>query len=210
MAELRSVIADRHPVILVGLSGVLDAQSDFEIAARCRDGRSCIKAIREFGPDIAILDVSMSDITGLEVLATVASGQISTRVVFFTGSAEEHRDLRALTAAGAHAVILKHVELRLLLQMLKRLLQLRRSDRAVFGEQSTRADTNLMALTDRERQIIRLVCEGLSNKEIGRRLNITDGTIKVHLHHIFEKLEIGSRTALVSLALGIIPQVLSG
>jgi two-component system, NarL family, nitrate/nitrite response regulator NarL len=202
MRSTRVVIADRHPVILVGLSSVLDAQPDFKIAARCRDGRSCIKAIRDFRPDIAILDVSMPDITGLEVLATVASGQIPTRVVFFTGSAEEH-DLHVLTAAGAHAVIPMDAELDLLLQMLRQVANghrlLQPSDPAVFQEQSTRADTDLI-LTDRERQIIRLVCEGLSNKEIGRRLNITDGTIKVHLHHIFEKLEIGNRTALVSLA----------
>ena len=59
----------------------------------------------------------------------------------------------------------------------------------------------LTVLTDRERQIMRLVSEGLSNKEIGRRLNITDGTIKVHLHHIFQKLEISNRTLLAALAI---------
>ncbi len=59
----------------------------------------------------------------------------------------------------------------------------------------------LTVLTDRERQIMRLVSEGLSNKEIGRRLNIVDGTIKVHLHHIFQKLEISNRTVLAALAI---------
>jgi two-component system nitrate/nitrite response regulator NarL len=58
------------------------------------------------------------------------------------------------------------------------------------------------ALTDRERQIVRLVSEGLSNKEIGRRLKITDGTIKVHLHHMFEKLQVSNRTALVAVTQG--------
>jgi two-component system nitrate/nitrite response regulator NarL len=58
------------------------------------------------------------------------------------------------------------------------------------------------ALTDRERQIVRLVSEGLSNKEIGRRLKITDGTIKVHLHHVFEKLQVSNRTALVAITHG--------
>jgi two-component system nitrate/nitrite response regulator NarL len=58
----------------------------------------------------------------------------------------------------------------------------------------------MTVLTDRERQIMRLVSEGLSNKEIGRRLNIADGTIKVHLHHIFQKLEISNRTLLAALA----------
>ena len=62
-----------------------------------------------------------------------------------------------------------------------------------------------MALTQRERQIMRLVSEGLSNKEIGRRLNITDGTIKVHLHHVFQKLEISNRTVLAAVALSSSP-----
>ena len=60
-----------------------------------------------------------------------------------------------------------------------------------------------MTLTDRERQIVRMVSEGLSNKEIGRRLNITDGTTKVHLHHIFQKLDVGNRTALAALAISL-------
>ena len=67
------------------------------------------------------------------------------------------------------------------------------------------ADKTLTTLTDRERQIMRLVSEGLSNKEIGRRLNITDGTIKVHLHHVFQKLEISNRTVLAALALSAYP-----
>jgi two-component system nitrate/nitrite response regulator NarL len=66
---------------------------------------------------------------------------------------------------------------------------------------STR-DEGVKALTDRERQIVRLVSEGLSNKEIGRRLKVTDGTIKAHLHHIFEKLQVSNRTALVAITQG--------
>jgi two-component system nitrate/nitrite response regulator NarL len=112
-----------------------------------------------------------------------------------------------LAAAGAHAVIPKDVDPEILLQILrrvadgKRLLPLPSSDQAVFREQTAIAEKALMALTDRERQIICLVSEGLSNKEIGRRLNITDGTIKVHLHHIFQKLEINNRTVLAALAI---------
>jgi two-component system, NarL family, nitrate/nitrite response regulator NarL len=68
-------------------------------------------------------------------------------------------------------------------------------------EQHAITEKPAQALTDRERQIMRLASEGLSNKEIGRRLNLTDGTIKVHLHHIFQKLEVTNRTALAALAM---------
>jgi two-component system nitrate/nitrite response regulator NarL len=74
------------------------------------------------------------------------------------------------------------------------------TDQIAPAAQAANSDNALTVLTDRERQIIRLVSEGLSNKEIGRRLNIADGTIKVHLHHIFQKLEISNRTALAALA----------
>jgi len=85
----------------------------------------------------------------------------------------------------------------------QRLLPLLPSDQTVPQEQRNVAITEnvLTVLTDRERQIMRLVSEGLSNKEIGRRLNIVDGTIKVHLHHIFQKLEISNRTVLATLAM---------
>jgi two-component system, NarL family, nitrate/nitrite response regulator NarL len=85
----------------------------------------------------------------------------------------------------------------------QRLLPLPPSDQAVSREQRNIAITEnvLTVLTGRERQIMRLVSEGLSKKEIGRRLNIVDGTIKVHLHNIFQKLEISNRTVLAALAI---------
>ena len=111
-------------------------------------------------------------------------------------------------AAGAYGVILKDVALEILVQSLRqvadvqRLLPLPPSDQAVFREQRNIAITEnvLTVLTGRERQIMRLVSEGLSKKEIGRRLNIVDGTTKVHLHNIFQKLEISNRTVLAALA----------
>jgi two-component system, NarL family, nitrate/nitrite response regulator NarL len=85
----------------------------------------------------------------------------------------------------------------------QRLLPLPHSDQTVPRERATITITEnmLTVLTDRERQIMSLVSEGLSNKKIGRRLNIADGTIKVHLHHIYQKLEISNRTVLAALAI---------
>jgi two-component system nitrate/nitrite response regulator NarL len=105
-------------------------------------------------------------------------------------------------ATNGYSVIPKNVALEVLVQSLRqvaegqRLLPLPSPEQAVSRQQSAITENALTTLTDRERQIMRLVSEGLSNKEIGRRLNITDGTIKVHLHHIFQKLEISSRTVL--------------
>src|SRR5258708_7869038 len=211
------VIADRHPVVLHGLSNVLGAHRDFNIVACCSDGMSCIEALRKLAPDIVILDVSIPGVTWLEILSIVNSENLSTRLVFFTAS-DEDCELVMAAAADGYSVIPKDVAPGVLVQSLRqiaagqRLLPLPSSEQAVSREQSAITENALTTLTDRERQIMRLVSEGLSNKEIGRRLNITDGTIKVHLHHIFQKLEISNRTVLAAMAIsqddgaGIVPE----
>jgi two-component system nitrate/nitrite response regulator NarL len=200
----RVVIADPYPVIRSGLTTALEAQPDFRIVAHCPDGASCIKAIQKFLPDIAILDVSVPDISGLEILAVTRSECLPTRIVFF--AALEERELRLFDAVGVHAVIRKDADPHTLVQSLRQVAYGQKVLQLPLyvlesGQQGWHVENALTALTDRERQIMRLVSDGLSNKEIGRRLNITDGTIKVHLHHIFEKLQVANRTALAAVYL---------
>ncbi len=197
------LIADPCPVVVQGLRKMLGAQHNFKIVACCSDGMSCIKAIRSLRPDIAILDISMPGLTGLEILSIVNSEGFSTRVVFFTASVE---DRELVISAAAYGIILKDAALESLVKSLQqvadgqRLLPLPSSDQ-VSREQIAITENALTVLTDREHQIMCLVSEGLSNKEIGRRLNTSDGTIKVHLHHIYRKLEISNRTMLAALAI---------
>jgi two-component system, NarL family, nitrate/nitrite response regulator NarL len=204
------VIADRYPIVLQGLTSVLGAQKGLKVVACCSDGPSCIEAIRSFVPDIAILDISMPGLTGLEILTIANSERLSTRLVFFTASVQD-RELVMAAAAGAYGVIPKDAALEILVQSLRqvargnRLLPRHSFDRDVPREREQRniaiAENVLTVLTDRERQIMALVSEGLSNKEIGRRLNIACGTIKVHLHHVYQKLEISNRTVLAAFAI---------
>lgn len=202
------VIADRHPVVVYGLTGLLGAENDFKVVASCNDGKKCLQAIRDLSPDIALLDIFMPGLTGLDILAAATSEHLSTRIVFLTASAED-RELIIAAARGAYGVILKEAGPEVLVQCLRqvaagrRLLPLANSDSPRLQDLSAgNASTEnvLTVLTDRERQIMHLVSEGLSNKEVGRQLNISDGTIKVHLHHIYQKLAISNRTALAALA----------
>lgn len=201
----RVVIASRYPVFLLGLNCLLEAERDFGVAARCTDSASCFKAIRALVPDIAILDISMPDIFGQALLDIANSRTPAVRLVFLATSVED-RDLTMMAEVGAFGVIRHDEEPQALLQTLRqvadgqRMLRAPSSKVAIPSGQPGIAERHLAALTDRERQIMRLVSEGLSNKEIGRRLKVTDGTIKVHLHHIFRKLEIGNRTTLAALA----------
>jgi len=191
-------------VVLQGLTNVLTAESGFKVVACCSDGTDCIEAIRSLVPDIAILDISLPGLTGLEILTIANSESLPTRLVFFTASVED-RELIVSAAAGAYGVILKDVAPEILVQSLRaiadgqRLLPLPTVPREQ-GNVANRENV-LTVLTDREREIVRLVSGGLSNKEIGRKLNITDGTIKQHLHHIYQKLEITNRTILAAFVL---------
>ena len=202
MDNIRVVIAHPHPVIVRGLSSVLESQREFKIVARCADIRSCIEAIRTLKPHITIAAISMCRIGGLDLLDIGNSEDMSTRVVLF-GTNIEHDDLSALAGAGAYAALPENVELDILVQVLRQVAGGKTVRPLELGatEEEAAVEKTVPALTDRELQIMRLVSEGLSNKELGRRLNLTDGTIKVHLHHIFQKLELSNRTALAAFAI---------
>lgn len=206
MRRTRLVIADRHPVVLQGLASVFATVRDFEIVASCSDGASCVEAIRNSGSDIALVEEAFADVAGAEILAMIDDERLSTRVVFF---AAEHGDLSPSIAAGACSVISKHASLEALVQSLRvvadggHLLPVPAPDLlpASKGADGAVVDGVLAVLTEREREIMRLVSEGLSNKAIARRLNLSQGTIKVHLHHVYRKLEINNRTELAALAM---------
>jgi len=208
MRRTSVVIADRHPVVLQGLMKVLETQPDFTVVACCSDGMSCIEAMRNLMHDIAILEISIPELTGLEILDIANSENLATRLVFFTASIDGD-ELAMAAVDGGYSVILKDATPEILVQTLRqvasgqRLLPHLSSDPATPRSQTKIALSRnaLAVLTDRERQIMRLVSEGLSNKAIGRRLNIADGTIKQHLHHIYQKLEINNRTVLAALAI---------
>lgn len=205
MRRIRVVSADRHPVVLQGLANMLTPHFDFEVVAACSDGPSFIEAVRTLAPDIAILDSTMPGVTGPEMLSLISAENLSTRLVLFVGS-DEDQELVMSAAADGYSVVSKDATQEVLLQSLREAaagqrLPLPPSEQVMTREPGTITENALAVLTDRERQIMRLVSEGLSNKEIGRRLNITDGTIKVHLHHIFQKLEISNRTVLAAIAI---------
>jgi len=201
----RVVIASRYPIVLLGLNCLLEAERDFSVVARCNDSASCFEAIRSVAPDIAILDMSMPDLFGQAMLDIANSGARAVRLVFLATSIED-RDLAVLAAAGAYGVMLSDEEPETLMQTLRqvadgqKMLPPPSCEEVIPCTQTAMPEKYLAALTDRERQIMSLVSEGLSNKEIGRRLKVADGTIKVHLHHIFRKLEISNRTILATLA----------
>lgn len=203
MRRIRIVIADRHPIVLEGIRSVLAAQRDFTIVASCSKSASCMEAIQFLVPDVVLVDAAMPGISLRQILALANGVDPGIAVIFFAGIADDH-ELQGLSVDGACIVLTKDADPEMLVATLRKAAQGQGAAWPSAGqvsEEPRAAENPLTQLTDRERQIMRLVSEGLSNKEIGRRLNITDGTIKVHLHHIFQKLDISNRTVLAALAI---------
>jgi len=197
------VVADGCPVFLCGLISILRSEQDFDVVASCCNGIESLQAMRGLSPDIALLDSSMPIASGVNVLASAISEGSQTRIVLLAAPAE----LRSISAVakGAYGIVPRDVPPEVLIDDLRQVaagLSLsKRGSRP--GEARTTTDTSekaLTVLTKRERQIAMLVSAGLPNKEIGRQLNLTEGTIKVHLHNIFSKLAVENRTALTALA----------
>lgn len=189
--------------MLKGLRSIFAEQREFEIVASCSSGKSCVEEIRKLTPDVALLANSLPDLTATAILATVKAENLPTRLLFFT-EAEADDGLTAAIATGACSAISKYASAEALLRSL-RLMSERVSSPELSPEENevggAKVERKLATLTDRERQIVQLVSIGLSNKEIARRLNVSRGTVKVHLYNIFQKLEVSNRTVLAAITL---------
>jgi len=202
------VLADDHPVVLHGVAELLRSNDDMNIVAVCSDGATAVEAIRERSPNIAVLDISMPGLTGLDVLATIAAEGLPTKVVLLTATANDEQIARAV-AGGVYGIVLKEEALSELVQCIRAVaegsqwLPSALVEPALERETKRRASSQHLTelLTIRERQVVLFVANGLSNKEIGRRLNLSEGTIKIHLHNIYQKLCVNNRTSLAALVI---------
>jgi two-component system, NarL family, nitrate/nitrite response regulator NarL len=206
--QCSTVVADDHPLVLRGLVELLECEPDISVVASCSDGAAALKAILELKPDVAVLDISMPGLTGLEVLGNLALQGCGTKVILLTASVVEIHILTAI-AQGAKGLIMKDMALNVLVQCIREVASGQRwfsadlVDAALLHETGHRALSERLdqVLTSREREVMLLVSEGLANKEVGRRLGLSEGTVKIHIHNIFQKLKVPNRTALTALAL---------
>lgn len=204
---IRLVIADDHPVVLAGLEQLLGSEDGFLVVASCTDGRQALEATLEHRPDILLLDIRMPGLLGTEVLAELRRRGMETRVVLLTAAIEDDQVLEAV-GLGVQGVVLKEMAPQLLLRCLRKVhgggkwLESESFGRALATAAGRRARNgdDPSRLSKRELEIVHLVGEGLRNREIGERLFISEGTVKVHLHNIFEKLGIDRRASLARYA----------
>lgn len=204
---IRLVAADDHPLVLDGVENLLRLEEDFEVVARCKDGNEALQAVRLHRPDIAILDIRMPGKDGLAIAREILAEKLPTRVVLFAAELEEDQLLEALRA-GVQGVVLKEMAPQLLVQCVRKVhaggqwLERRTTglslEKLLRREAGARETATL--LTPREIGMVKMVAQGLRNKEIADQLCISEGTVKTHLHNIYEKLNAESRLALMRYA----------
>lgn len=197
------VLADDHPIVLDALEQLFRLEDGLEVVGRCRDGDETLQAVRTLAPDVLVLDVRMPGPDGLDVLRTLEAERHATRVVLLTAELEDDQLLEAIRA-GARGVVLKDMAPQLLVeavrtvlgggQWLEKGLGGRALTKLLQRERGLKEATR--HLTPREMEILRMVAQGLRNRAIAERVHITEGTVKVHLHNIYEKLGVDGRVEL--------------
>jgi DNA-binding NarL/FixJ family response regulator len=199
------VLADDHPLLLRGLHGLLKTASDFNVLAATGSGAEALSLISDLRPDLAVLDVSMPDVGGLEIQRTVHKGRIPVKVIFLAASLTG-RQIADAISMEAWGILLKEYAPEALLDCMR---QVAAGEKWLPQELVIRATSagssdnpkKLDLLTVREKEVAVLICGGLSNRGIAQKLGTTEGTIAIHLNNIYRKLDITNRTTLAALHL---------
>jgi DNA-binding NarL/FixJ family response regulator len=199
---VRLLLAETYPIVLEGMVKVLAAEPGFRVLATCAQGDEALTLVRRHRPDVLLLDFEIPG-DAARVLREVASDQLGTRVVLMAAHLDEHQMIDAIHL-GAMGVALKSTPLRLLVQCIRKVSAGERwIENVSLGrivEQLLRDEASSRALgaflSARERDVTGFAAKGWSNKEIGERLGISEGTVKVHLHRVYEKLGVKNRLEL--------------
>jgi len=191
-------------IVLDGLEQLFRLEPELEVVARSTTAEAAVKAVQEHRPDVLVLDLVMPGHDGMWVLRELSELNLPTRTVLLTAHVEENRLVEAIRL-GVWGIVLKERAPRMLMECVRKVhagekwLEQQSVTRAIERMQKRESEIDRLTrlLTPREPEIVRLASEGLRNKEIGERLSITEGTVKIHLHNIYEKLGVTGRSQLI-------------
>jgi two-component system, NarL family, response regulator LiaR len=195
---IRIVLIDDHPVVRAGLRALLDVEPDLRVVGEAKDGMSGIQITRELRPDIVLTDLLLPDVDGVVVTQTVCSEHEGIRVLILTGVNEDDEAVVRAVQAGAIGYLVKNTDTRALVEAIRSAAsgQVHLSSRAAarLVREMNAPRNNDAGLTDRQRDVLRLIAAGRTNKEIAQCLQIALSTVKCHVRVILDKLDADSRT----------------
>jgi DNA-binding NarL/FixJ family response regulator len=190
------MIVDDHAVVRRGLAQLLATTDDLCLVGEAGDGKVAIGLTAELSPDVVLLDLSMPAMDGIQAISGILAIRPGTHIVVLTSFSDEIRILDALQA-GAEGYLLKHAEPETILSGIREVVAGGspldpKAARVLLT--SRRTPRTALSLSDREREVLLLVGEGLPNKSIARRLGITERTVKAHLTSVYQQLGVTDRT----------------
>lgn len=198
-SPIRLMTVDDHPIYRGGLAALIAAYPDLKLVTEAANGREAVERYRQLRPDVTLMDLSMPVMTGVEAISTIVAEFPEARIIALTTWDGDADILRALEA-GARGYLLKDVVSE---DVASAIRQVHAGGRAIPSDVAQRlaAFTPRIDLTERELEVLTHMAKGLSNKEIGALLGRTEATIKVHVLHIFQKLQAADRTEAVTIGL---------
>lgn len=210
--RIRVLLADDHAVVRAGIRQFLEHDGSIQVIAESGDGRDACRQIEHLRPDVAVLDIQMPGMTGIEVTRWVRAQKLPVGVLVLTAYDDEPY-VQAVLRAGANGYVLKTAAPAEIIQAVqdvdqgKNVLDAALAARLYSRLAGQEAPTPGEELTDRELEVLTLVGKGFTNKAIGVQLTISDRTVQNHLAHIFGKLQAASRTEAVmrAVSLGLLP-----
>lgn len=194
------MMVDDHPLLRKGLNQLIEFEDELEVIAEASSGAQALVLAKEHDPDLITLDLNMQGMDGLETLRALRNQGVTGRIVMLTVSDSDEDVIEAIRS-GADGYLLKDMDPELLVEKLKEVVlgKMVMSDKltevlaTALRKPDNRNTNALSSLTSREYEILKLISKGLSNKLIARELDISDGTVKVHVKHLLKKLNLKSR-----------------
>ena len=196
---IRVLCVDDHPLVRKGIAAILDNEPGMTLVGEADNGRDAVRCYRELLPDVVLMDLRMRDVDGIEATRQILAQFPDARIIVLT-SYDGDQDIYRALDAGVRGYLLKesaHTD------VVKAITTVHAGRRLMSPDVAERLSEYLphVALTDRETEVLDLVAQGLSNKEIAGRLGTANGTIKMHVQNVLEKLGASDRTHAVTIAI---------
>jgi two-component system, NarL family, nitrate/nitrite response regulator NarL len=202
---VRVLIAEEHPLYREGVVRAIKQRAELELVGEAVDGAHALTLIKELQPDVAVLDVKMPELDGLQLANAVTRDGLPTRVLLLSAFLDRQVVFQAV-AAGAAGYLSKDAARP---EITDAILAVHRGDTVlspevqagVAAEVRSRWHADAPSLSERERQVLEMIAEGMSAPEIGRRLYLSTATVKSHLQSLYDKLDVSDRAAAVAAAM---------